>query len=128
MKAILLIGIGGGIGSMLRYASTLLFSKLWSSTFPFATLIVNILGCLLIGFLIGFLDRQLTFSADLKFLLITGFCGGFTTFSAFASENLTLIQNGNLLYALIYTSLSVLVGILFVIIGLYLSNQFLGSN
>lgn len=128
MKAILLVGIGGGIGSMLRYATNLLSSKIWSTTFPIGTLIVNILGCLLIGFFIGFLDRQFTFNSDLKFLLITGFCGGFTTFSAFAGENLYLIQSGNILYAMIYTSLSVLVGVLFVVLGLYISNQFLGAN
>lgn len=117
-KAILLIGIGGGIGSIFRYLTTVVVSKYFQSNFTLATLLVNILGCLLIGLLIGFFDKQEIINHDIRLLLITGFCGGFTTFSAFASENFHLFQSGNSLAAYLNIGLSVFVGLFAVWLGI----------
>jgi len=120
-KQIILVGLGGATGSIFRYLTSLLTSKYYSNTFPLATFAANVLGCLLIGLFIGYIDRNQNASPDLRFLLITGFCGGYTTFSTFASENLTLLQTGNYLTGLIYISASVLIGIIAVWFGLILT-------
>lgn len=120
LKALLLVGIGGGVGSVFRYLVSVLTAKHVHTVFPWATFAVNILGCLLIGLLIGYFERQQILNNDLKFLFITGFCGGFTTFSAFAIENLKLFQTGNYITALTYILLSVLIGIVAVGSGILL--------
>ncbi len=120
MKAILLIGLGGGIGSILRYLTTITVNRLWPAAFPWGTFAVNIIGSFLVGILIGLLGRLLPANTDLRFLLITGFCGGYTTFSAFASENVSLFQSGHPLTAFAYMAGSLLVGLLAVWIGLFL--------
>ena len=123
MKALLLVGIGGGIGSIMRYLTTVLISRYSSSLFPWATYSANLLGCLLIGLFIGILERQQVLSSDLKLLLITGFCGGYTTFSAFANENMTLIRSGHTFTALLYIAVSVLSGILAVYGGMLIAKS-----
>ena len=89
MKPFLLVALGGGAGAVCRYALTLLPI---SSRFPFATLIANALGALIIGFLAGCAIQLDSFPANLNLLLKTGFCGGFTTFSTFSLETVTLWQ------------------------------------
>ena len=121
VRAIILVGIGGGIGSIFRYLTNVFVAKYFQTIFPLATLLANILGCLLIGILLGFFERQQLSSPDLKFLFITGFCGGYTTFSAFASENINLFQSNNSLIAFLYIAVSVLVGLLAVWLGLMLA-------
>lgn len=125
MKQILLIGFGGFLGSIARY----LVSKLnivWQFyNIPMGTLVVNIVGSLLIGFFAGLLAHNVTSNENLKLFLITGICGGFTTFSAFAFENMQLIQNGHNIAAIIYISVSVFLGIIAVIGGLVLSKSFI---
>jgi CrcB protein len=120
-KTILCIAIGGAIGSVLRYLTTVLVSKYWSSQFPLATFITNVLGCFLIGLLIGILERNNLSNSHLKWFLITGFCGGYTTFSAFGYENYSLLQGNNSILAFTYIGLSVFVGIMAVGLGLFLS-------
>lgn len=119
IKQLILVGIGGGVGSMLRFLVSALTSKYFHGTFPLATFVVNLCGCLLIGVLIGLLGRQSDPGGHLKFLLITGFCGGFTTFSTFASENLQLIHSQQGLLAFGYTAASVLLGICLVWMGMW---------
>lgn len=119
IRAIILIGIGGGIGSILRYLTSLLTAKYFQSYFPLGTFIVNMLGCLAIGILFGVFERQQVANQELKFLLITGFCGGYTTFSTFAAENISLFQSGNYLTAYLYTAASVLIGLAAVWIGMF---------
>src|SRR5690606_29783141 len=106
------------IGSSFRYLTSFLTQKYVQSLFPWATFLVNVVGCLLIGILIGFFTKQHIESSNLKLLFITGFCGGFTTFSAFALENIKLFQSGNSLLALLYITLSVLLGIFAVWTGI----------
>lgn len=116
-----MVGIGGAAGSILRYLSSQLVQKYYNGHFPFATFTINVLGCLLIGVLIGYFSKTQILQNDWKLLLITGFCGGYTTFSAFASENLNLINNNQIGLAVFYIALSVFLGIGAVWIGLLLS-------
>lgn len=116
MKQILLVGLGGGIGSIFRYLTSLLTAKHISSSFPIATFLVNIVGCLLIGLLLGYFSNSTT-DQNLKLLFITGFCGGFTTFSAFAAENFVLFQQQNYITLIAYTLASVIIGLLAVGLG-----------
>src|SRR5690606_12719122 len=95
--------------------------KLAQSAFPWATFIVNVLGCLIIGILVGFFTKQQIENSDLKLLFVTGFCGGFTTFSAFALENIKLFQTENSLLALLYIALSVILGVFAVWTGMMIT-------
>lgn len=121
MKQTLLVGLGGGLGSILRYLTSILTAKYYANSFPLATFAVNIIGCFLIGLLIGLLGQNIQANQNLKLLFITGFCGGYTTFSAFASENITLMQNNNYGTAILYIGISVLTGLLAVWFGLAIS-------
>ncbi|MBP3227781.1 MAG: fluoride efflux transporter CrcB [Bacteroidaceae bacterium] len=99
LKDILLVGLGGGVGSMARYALSLAMNALQGgvpdgASFPWATLAANLLGSLLIGLVGGLALRAEGLSASLILLLTTGFCGGFTTFSTFSKESFALLQAG----------------------------------
>lgn len=109
LKSLLFVATGGAIGSSLRYLF-MLFTK--DSQFPYATLLVNILGSLLIGFLFALNLKNEFFTKNINLLLITGLCGGFTTFSAFSIENLRMIQEGKIAISLLYISLSIVGGLL----------------
>jgi len=117
LKNILIVGLGGGLGSILRYLTSVVTARYYMGIFPWATFTVNILGCIIIGFLIGLSDRSEIINPELKLLLITGFCGGYTTFSTFSSENLFLFSNG--LYGILATYIlsSILLGLLGVLLG-----------
>src|SRR5690625_7004236 len=110
-RVIILVGLGGGLGSIFRYLTSVVVTKYFQTTFPLATFTANILGCLIIGVLLGLFERQQLTNPDLKFLFITGFCGGYTTFSAFASENINLFQSGNPLTAFLYIASSIFVSL-----------------
>ena len=122
MKSFLLVFLGGGLGSGLRYLVTITMNQ-YSKVLPLGTFTVNMLGCLLIGLILGYAQKENTLTSNQTLLLATGFCGGFTTFSAFANENLELIKNGELFNFSVYTIGSVLIGILAVFIGFYLTNR-----
>jgi CrcB protein len=122
LKNILLIGSGGFIGSVARY----LISRLNLSTsffsIPVGTLLVNITGSLFIGLLMGLAERTTVMTTEARLFLMVGLCGGFTTFSSFTMENLTLLHNGQIFQMLIYTSLSILLGFFAVWVGYALTN------
>ena len=122
MKSFLLVFLGGGLGSGLRYLVTAAMTQ-YSKFLPYGTFTVNILGCLLIGLILGYTQKESTLTSNQTLLLATGFCGGFTTFSAFANENLELIKNGQIFNFSVYTIGSILIGILAVFIGLYLTKN-----
>ncbi|GAB6012146.1 fluoride efflux transporter CrcB [Viscerimonas tarda] len=122
IKQILIVGLGGGAGSILRYLTSVLTARYYWGNFPLATLGVNLLGCFLIGLFTGLLTSQLPISPNMKLLLVTGFCGGYTTFSTFALENLTLFQNNCPLMAILYTAISIIGGIFAVWAGISLIN------
>ena len=121
LRAIILVGVGGGVGSIFRYLTAVVVNKFFQSTFPWATFAANILGCLIIGLLLGIFERYQFTNSDLKYLFLTGFCGGYTTFSTFASENMNLFQTGNAMIAFLYIAASVIVGLFVVWLGLFLT-------
>ena len=102
---ILLVGIGGGIGSILRY----FLQRTLNLSFPYGTLLVNIAGCLLIGLLWGIFTRHI--DEHRRLLLVTGFCGGFTTFSTFSYEGVQMLMENRWMVFLFYTFLSVAAGL-----------------
>ena len=122
MKGFLLVFLGGGLGSGLRYLVTIALNQ-YSKVLPFGTFTVNILGCLLIGLILGYAQKENTLTSNQTLLLATGFCGGFTTFSAFANENLELIKNGEIFNFSVYSVSSIVVGIIAVFVGLYFSKN-----
>ena len=122
MKSFILVFLGGGLGSGLRYLVAITMNQ-YSKVLPFGTFTVNMLGCLLIGLVLGYAQKENTLTSNQSLLLATGFCGGFTTFSAFASENLELIRNGELFNFSIYAIGSVFLGIVLILIGYLLVNK-----
>jgi CrcB protein len=118
MMQILCVALGGACGSVCRYLFSVAIPRMHG--FPVATWIVNVLGCLLIGLLSGYLARMHLSSPALRLLLVTGFCGGFTTFSTFASENITLLQNGQWGVALLNIGTSIFAGLLACALGLWM--------
>lgn len=114
LKNLLLVGLGGGLGSMLRYAATLVIN---SKYFPYATLAVNITGSFIIGIVFAMSIKDETFLNNWKLFVATGICGGFTTFSAFSLENMDLLQSGKIGMAATYIVISVVAGILATFLG-----------
>lgn len=115
MKTFLYVFLGGGLGSVLRFLISNYTQKLWNiKDFPLGTFTVNILGCFLIGVASAYF---LKIDNYLKYLIIAGFCGGFTTFSTFSIENYSLWQEGNYGILILYVGLSVIVGFIAVIAG-----------
>jgi CrcB protein len=122
MYKLLLVFVGGGLGSVLRYLIGRYYNQVEHNLF-LGTFIVNITGSLIIGILFGLAERNHLLSPNQTLLLATGFCGGFTTFSTFALENSSLIKSGNYWMLFIYLSSTVIVGLLAVFLGLYLATK-----
>lgn len=119
IKEILYIGAGGFIGSVLRYLLTIAMKS--QSAFPWGTFTVNIIGCLLLGLFCGIIGRHPNFPQSANLFLTVGLCGGFTTFSTFSKESLTLLQNGNIGAFCFYALGSVILGIVAAATGFWLA-------
>jgi CrcB protein len=121
-----LVIIGGGTGALLRYLSTQFVNSIFKMQFSFGTIFVNCIGALLIGFLINFFDLNLL-NSKWKLLLITGFLGGYTTFSAYSLETVQYFINGNIKYAVINILTNNVLCILFVLLGLWINNSIISK-
>ena len=120
MKQLLLVFIGGGFGSVLRYMIGKFLNNP-ESGIPYGTFIANIIGSLLIGIILGLAAKNEALNQNQTLLLATGFCGGFTTFSTFAFENHIFLKNGDFSSFALYTIASFVVAFLAVFAGMYLT-------
>jgi CrcB protein len=120
IKDLLLVGIGSGIGGICRYLISVLMGYAHNG-FPWGTFVANISGCLLMGILWGVTSRYHNMSQAFALLLMVGFCGGFTTFSTFSKEGLTMLQSNNYLLFLIYALGSMAFGLMAVGLGYVVS-------
>lgn len=124
IKNLLLIGMGGFIGSIFRYFVSKINLQVDFFSIPAGTLLVNILGSFLIGFLVGITEKSVLLTLEWRLFLMVGLCGGFTTFSTFTSENMMLLRNGQVLSVFLYTGSSVFFGFAAVYFG-YIATKLL---
>ena len=130
MRDLLFVFLGGGFGSLFRYGLVLAkdhlrlnpISILGQTLFPWPTLTANVLGCLLIGLFYS-LSARLDWSPEVRLLLTTGLCGGFTTFSTFSNEGLQLLRGGQYLIFVIYFTLTLILGLAAVACGIWMGNK-----
>lgn len=122
MKTLLIVGLGSALGGILRY---LLFKVTNNSEsfFHVGTLLANIIGCFVLGLIVGFVDHGYGLSNNLKSFLVMGVCGGFTTFSTFINDSFGMLRNGDVLYSLLYILVSLTIGISFLAIGYWIPNM-----
>lgn len=121
IRNIIAVGAGSFIGGIARYLVSLAMKGI-SKGFPWATLSVNLSGCLIIGLLLGFLSRNAAENTSWGLFLTVGLCGGFTTFSTFSKEALTMLQTGQIWGFASYIALSILAGIALVALGYYIGH------
>ena len=113
MNAVLLVGAGGALGAVARYGVSVAIGRLWFATFPLATLVINIIGSLAMGVVIGLLARHLPpWQNEARLFFAVGVLGGFTTFSSFSLDAITMLERGDVLPAAIYVLVSVIGGFL----------------
>ncbi|WP_291857075.1 fluoride efflux transporter CrcB [Marinilabilia sp.] len=117
IKAMLIAGLGGFIGTVFRFLTSRYVQISFASTFPWGTFLVNIIGSLLIGVFFGFSERGQMMSPEWRLFLTVGLCGGFTTFSSFSNDALLLLENRELFRFAAYSGLSFFLGILSVFLG-----------
>jgi fluoride exporter len=123
-KTLLLVGTGGFLGSVSRFLASRFMQNSFASAFPFGTFFVNVSGCLLIGLIYGLSERSSLLTSGWKMFLAVGFCGGFTTFSTFANENLALLRDGEFFNFMLYTGSSVFLGIAATFLGVLITKIF----
>ena len=121
LKQMALVAIGGGAGSVLRFLAQKWINIGPLPKFPVGTMTVNLIGCLLIGLLFGWFSKSPEAGVDWKLLLMTGLCGGFTTFSAFTLESMVLLESSRWISFLLYVAGSVILGILATAIGYWIT-------
>lgn len=124
MNHFLIVAAGGAIGASLRHGAGLLSLRLLPQHWPWATFSVNILGCLIMGFVVGwFALKSEAGGQTLRLFLTTGLLGGFTTFSAFSLETMNMLRSGETLKGVAYASLSVVLSVAALGLGLYLTRK-----
>jgi CrcB protein len=128
MRAALFVAAGGALGSLGRYALTYFVQSRQVSPFPTATLIVNVTGSLLLGFIARYLGDSVVLSPEARLLLTTGFCGGYTTFSTFSFETARMYQEGDYRRAAVYVVLSVVLSIAAMFAGFALARLALAAQ
>lgn len=117
LKTLLYIGSGSFLGGVARYLTARVVQNSIASSFPLGTMVVNLVGCFLIGLIFGLSERTNLINQEWRIFLTVGFCGGFTTFSTFANENLNLLRDGNFFHFSLYTGLSIFLGLVAVFLG-----------
>ncbi|GBF81606.1 fluoride efflux transporter CrcB [Aphanothece sacrum] len=120
---LILVFVGGGLGSVSRFFLSLVISSNLVTPFPWGTLTVNILGCFIIGIVIGIIERY-QLNPYWTLLFATGFCGGFTTFSSFSYENNLLVKNSEYFLALVYILISVFWGFAATFLAMFMVRKF----
>jgi CrcB protein len=120
MKQVLLVGLGGGIGSIARFLCHKYIYAWHPHPFPFGTLLVNVAGCFIIGLLFGLAGKGQALTPEWHLLLVTGFCGGFTTFSTFAADGIGLLKLDQVVLFALYIAGSVILGLLAAWLGMKL--------
>jgi CrcB protein len=124
IRTLILVGTGGFLGSISRFLASRFVQNIFPEAFPLGTFLVNITGCFLIGLIYGASEKSSLFTQGWKLFLAVGFCGGFTTFSTFANENLALLRDGEFFIFILYTCLSVFLGIAATFAGVLLTKIF----
>ena len=120
IRLMLLVGTGGFLGTVSRFVTTRYFAAHFPSSFPYGTFVVNVLGCLLIGLIYGIAEKGDFLTTEWRLFLTVGFCGGFTTFSAFAAENMAMLRDYELFNFFLYTGSSIFIGLLATFAGIML--------
>ena len=122
MKQVLLVGVGGFAGSVLRYLAYLWIDKRFKGVFPLSTLFVNTLGSLILGLIVGLFIKS-NISPELRLFLGVGICGSFTTFSTFAMENVSLLEQKDMVTAASYTLASIILGMVMAFAGYWIGKS-----
>lgn len=117
-----LVALGGAAGSVMRFAIIKAMESFGWIQWPWATFTVNLIGCFLVGFLASWLIKMAP-DSPIRYFLITGYCGGFTTFSAFGLENAKMLAEGRTWEAILYTTFSLVVGVGMVFIGMWVGKM-----
>ena len=128
MNLLWYVALGSAVGGASRYALSMFIQQGASSTFPIGTLIVNVTGSLVLGFVLRYALGSPSVSAEVRALLTTGFCGGYTTFSTFSYDAMTLIEDGDYRRAAIYIGASVLVSLVATFLGIAAAGQLLAAR
>ena len=120
LKSMIIVGIGSFLGGSLRYVTSTMMKNVCGQDFPWGTLTVNLLGCLVFGVIFALFSKYATTSSPWYLLFTTGICGGFTTFSTFANESMQMLQSGNIGGFIGYVSTSVIGGIALIGLGYWI--------